>query len=194
MNAADKPLHIFTIGHSSLSFEDFLSLLKQFDIRIIADIRRYPGSRKFPHFNKNKLEALLAAENIDYLWFENLGGRRHTAQTGESANAGLKSAGFRSYADHMLTDEFNKTLHRLLSIAAGKPLAIMCAEKLYWKCHRRLLSDFLTANGVLVEHIIAPDRTALHRLTPGAVVSEAGTVTYPSPAPQRPDRKLLFDS
>ncbi|MHC4752828.1 MAG: DUF488 domain-containing protein [Planctomycetota bacterium] len=98
---ADKTLRIFTIGHSNLSIEQFVSLLKEFEIYFVADIRRYPSSRKFPHFNRQLLCKLLAFEKIEYLWLEALGGRRHTEKNGKSLNIGLKSPGFRSYADHM---------------------------------------------------------------------------------------------
>lgn len=184
-----KKLRIFTIGHSNLSFEQFVSLLKGFGISLVADIRRYPSSRKFPHFNRKVLCELLAADNIKYLWLEALGGRRHTKKNGKSLNIGLKSAGFRSYADYMATDEFSSAIHKLLSAAAGSCTAVMCAEKLYWKCHRRLLSDYLVAQGIDVIHIIEPGKASGHKLTAYAVTTEAGII-YPSPEPG--DRQKSF--
>ncbi len=188
---SEKTLQVFTIGHSNLSFEQFISLLKEFEIHLVADIRRYPSSRKFPHFNRLTLSEKLKAENIDYLWLEALGGRRHTTAGNKSLNMGLKSLGFRNYADYMATDEFRKAVQRLLSAAARSRTSVMCAEKLYWKCHRRLLSDYLTAQGIEVVHILDPGKTSIHSLTPEAVVTEIG-VTYPGPSLSE-ERKSLFD-
>jgi len=171
-------LQIYTVGHSNLSFEQFVSLLKEFGICLVADIRRYPSSRKFPHFNRQVLCKLLAAENIEYLWLEALGGRRHTGKYEKSLNIGLKSPGFRNYADHMGTDEFRKAVQKLLSTAATLRTAVMCAEKLYWKCHRKLLADYLVAQGVEVIHIIGPGKSSEHKLTPYALATENGVI-YP---------------
>lgn len=188
----EKTLRIFTIGHSNLSFEQFASLLREFEIRLVADIRRYPSSRKFPHFNRPALSERLATENIDYLWLEALGGRRHASKNDTSPNAGLQSPGFRSYADYMATGEFRNGVQELLSAAAESRTAVMCAEKLYWKCHRRLLSDCLTARGVVeVVHILDPDKTSDHKLTSDAVVTETGVI-YPPPKLSE-EQKSLFD-
>ncbi len=171
-------LRIYTIGHSNLSFEQFASLLKEFGICIVADIRRYPSSRKFPHFNRQDLCKLLADENIEYQWLEALGGRRHASKNDKSLNIGLKSPGFRNYADHMGTDEFRTAVQELLSAAATLRAAVMCAEKLYWKCHRRLLADYLVAQGVEVVHIVEPGKLSGHKLTPYAIATETGVI-YP---------------
>ena len=184
-SGSEKTLRLFTVGHSNRSFEDFLLLLREFGIRVIADVRRYPSSRKFPHFNSEVLRKLLKAENIEYLWLEALGGRRHTGKNDKSPNAGLESPGFRNYADHMATDEFCAAIQKLLSVAgsatgAKLPTAVMCAEKFYWKCHRRLLSDHLVAQGVEVVHIVEPGRVSAHKLTSGAVATANGGVCYPS--------------
>lgn len=187
----EKTLRIFTVGHSNLSFEQFSSLLKEYEIGLVADIRRYPSSRKFPHFNRPVLSELLAVENIDYLWLESLGGRRHTVKKDNSVNVGLKSIGFRSYADYMATDEFCRAVGDLLSAAAQSRTAIMCAEKLYWKCHRRLLSDYLTARHVKVVHILDPGKTSEHKLTHDAVITETGII-YPLPK-SGDNQKSLFD-
>jgi len=192
MNAdIERTLRIFTIGHSNLSFEQFVSLLKEFEIGLLADIRHYPSSRMFPHFNRPALTERLAAENIDYLWLEALGGRRHTAAGDKSLNMGLKSPGFRSYADYMATDEFRRGVQELLAAAASSRTAVMCAEKLYWKCHRLLLSDYLTARGVQVIHILDPGKSSEHTLTPDVVITETGVI-YP-PAKLRQEQKTLFD-
>jgi len=169
---------IFTIGHSNLSFEQFVSLLKEFGICLVVDIRRYPSSRKFPHFNHKVLCKLLAVENIEYQWLEALGGRRHTGKNDKSLNIGLKSPGFRNYADYMGTDEFRTAVQELLSTAATLRTAVMCAEKFYWKCHRRLLADYLVAQGVEVVHIVRPGKLSIHKLTPYAIATETGVI-YP---------------
>ena len=187
----EKTLRIFTVGHSNLSFEQFASLLKEYEIGLVADIRRYPSSRKFPHFNRTVLSELLAAEDIDYLWLESLGGRRHSVKQDNSVNVGLKSIGFRSYADYMATDEFRRAVGDLLSVAAKSRTTLMCAEKLYWKCHRRLLSDYLTVRNVKIVHILDPVKTSEHKLTHDAVITETGII-YPLPEPDG-NQKSLFD-
>jgi uncharacterized protein (DUF488 family) len=172
-------VQLFTIGHSNRSFEDFLSLLREFDVRMIADVRRYPSSHKFPHFNGEALRKLLESKDIGYVWLEALGGRRHTKKDDKSPNAGLKSPGFRNYADYMTTDEFRTAVAKLLSTAATTRTAVMCAEKFYWKCHRRLLSDYLTAGGAKVEHILESGKLQPHKLSPNAVITADATVVYP---------------
>jgi uncharacterized protein (DUF488 family) len=186
----DKKLRIFTVGHSNLSFEQFVSLLKEYEIKLLADIRHYPSSRKFPHFNRQTLRELLAAENIDYLWLESLGGRRHTGKDVKSVNTGLRSIAFRSYADFMATDEFRRGVDELLKVAAQSRTTVMCAEKLYWRCHRRLLSDYLVSRGIEVVHIIEPGRTSIHELAPYAVVTESGVI-YPEQQ-QNDGQNMLF--
>ena len=190
---AEDVIRLFTIGHSNRSFEDFLPLLKECGVRAVVDIRRYPSSRRFPHFNRDALAERLMEEGIEYLWLETLGGRRHGRQDGESPNTGLTSPGFRNYADYMMTAEFRTGVEKLLSTASKLPAVILCAEKLYWKCHRRLLGDYLVAHGVAVEHILDPGRRSPHKLTGGAVVTACGDVTYPSGGKSdEPDEQGLF--
>jgi len=177
--AAEKVIEIFTIGHSNISSEEFLCLLKKHKISLAADIRRYPGSHKFPHFNREILCKTLTAEGIEYHWLESLGGRRGSIKNSESPNKGFKSASFRNYADYMLTDEFSRAVKELISMAMMKRCAVMCAEKLYWKCHRKVLSDYLFALGIKVHHIIDENQILPHKLTQGAIISEGPTVTYP---------------
>ncbi len=171
---------VITIGHSNRSMEDFLALLKEFEVRAIVDIRRFPSSRKFPHFNRGNLQEELSRIKTEYSWVESLGGRRHSASGYVSPNEGLKSIGFRSYADHMLTEEFRLGIEELLGIARCQRTAVMCAEKLFWSCHRRLLSDYLHAQGVVVQHILGPGRIQEHRFTPDARI-EGKNVIYPLP-------------
>jgi len=178
MGLVRQKLRIFTIGHSSRLFDEFLSLLREFKISALIDIRRFPGSRKFPHFNRQSLEITLPASGIEYLWLEDLGGRRSGPDLANSPNPGLKSPAFRHYADYMQTEQFQNAIKQLLLVASLKPAAVMCAEKLFWKCHRRLLSDYLTAQGVQVEHIIDSARLQSHKLSEGAVVTPELNVIY----------------
>jgi len=178
---SETKLQIFTIGHSNRSFEEFSSLLQGFAIEVVADVRRYPSSRKFSHFNGETLKSLLEKEAIKYIWLETLGGRRQGTKNNKSPNTALKSLGFRNYADYMNTDEFCDAAEKLITTAANARTAILCAERFYWKCHRRLLSDYLTAQGVEVGHIIETGQVANHKLTPSAVVTNKSWVIYPQP-------------
>ena len=172
------PVTVLTVGHSNRTLGDFLSLLHAFDVSAVADVRRYPGSRKFPHFGQEALCRALEAEGVEYSWFEALGGRRHGAGREDSPNVGLKSQGFRNYADYMMTEEFREAVAHLVALAVKRRTAILCAERFYWKCHRRLLSDYLVAQGVTIEHILDRDELRPHRLTPGAIITDDGTVVY----------------
>jgi uncharacterized protein (DUF488 family) len=168
---------LFTIGHSNHSLDRFLGLLANHQIVALADIRRFPGSRKHPHFNQEKLATALQDSGVEYRWFESLGGRRRK-QEGESTNLGLRNEGFRNYADYMPTEEFQVGLAELLKVAKKKRTALMCAEGLFWQCHRRLVSDFLLANGLTVQHIMPNGELRRHTLTEGAQIAE-GKVSYP---------------
>ena len=138
-------LQLFTIGHSTHSLDRFLFLLAQYNIKTLADIRRFPGSRKFPHFNKENLTSDLPPAGIEYHWLEALGGRRPKQTNSSSRNLGLRNESFRNYADYMLTEDFRAGMRQLLTVAAGKPTAFMCSESVFWRCHRRLVSDYLLA-------------------------------------------------
>jgi uncharacterized protein (DUF488 family) len=175
---------IFTIGHSNQSLAQFLGLLAQHRIEVIVDIRRFPSSRKFPHFNRDNLAAALQDAGIEYHWLEGLGGRRRENRP-ISANLGLENESFRNYADYMLTEQFREALGKLREIARRKRTCLMCAESVYWRCHRRLVSDFLLANQVPVEHIFPSGELRPHQPTPGSRL-EAGQVTYPA------EQKSLF--
>jgi len=171
------PPVVLTIGHSNHPLERFLALLARHGVEALVDIRRFPGSRKHPHFHRDSLAAALPKSGIEYHWLEALGGRR-PKQRDESPNLGLENQGFRNYADYMLSDEFREGVEKLLEVARRKRTAIMCAEGLFWQCHRRLVSDFLVANGVTVQHIMPSGELRLFNLTSGAVI-EGGRVTYP---------------
>ena len=170
---------LFSIGHSNQPLDRFLALLVQHRIEALVDIRRFPGSRKYPHWNQKKLAASLQEAGIEYHWIETLGGRRRSKKGAPpSPNQGLRNESFRSYADYMLTEEFRQAAEKLLEIAAQKRTTMMCAEAVYWRCHRRLVSDFLLANEIMVQHIMRNGELQPHKLTKGAVI-ENGQVTYP---------------
>jgi uncharacterized protein (DUF488 family) len=168
---------LFTVGHSTHPLERFLALLARHGVEALADVRRFPGSRKHPHFNRDNLAAALPKSGVEYHWLEALGGRR-PKQRDESPNRGLENEGFRNYADYMLTDEFRAGVEQLLEIARRKRTALMCAEGLFWRCHRRLVSDFLTAKGIEVQHILPSGELRPHTLTDGALI-DGGRVAYP---------------
>lgn len=174
-----NPALVLTVGHSTHALEQFLALLARHDVRALADVRRFPGSRAFPQFNRESLSEALREAGVEYHWLEVLGGRRHKGPKGApSPNAGLRNPSFRNYADYMLTDEFRQGVDDLLAVAGAWRTAMMCAEAVYWRCHRRLVSDVLTARGVAVAHIMPGGELRPHQLTPGAVVT-GDTVRYP---------------
>jgi uncharacterized protein (DUF488 family) len=170
-------MKLLTIGHSTHSLDRFLALLAQHEVKAVVDIRRFPGSRKRPQFGRENLASAFRQASVEYRWLEALGGRRHKQQ-GESPNLSLENKGFRNYADYMPTEEFREGVEKLLAIARQKKTAIMCAEGLFWRCHRRLVSDFLMAKGITVQHIMPTGELRPHTLTRGAVIAD-GQVTYP---------------
>lgn len=176
-------LPLLTIGHSTHTIDSFLSLLGQHGIQVLADIRRFPGSRKFPHFNRENLAAILPVAGIEYHWLEALGGRRN-APGGKSSNLGLRNESFRNYADYMRTPEFRQGMDQLLALAATKRTAYMCSESVFWRCHRRLVSDYLLMKGYTVQHIMPSGQLRPHTLTEGAKIG-AEEVTYPLSADVR---------
>ena len=171
---------LFTIGHSTHRLDRFLALLTQHGVEALADIRRFPGSKKFPQFNQASLAAALPESGIEYQWIEALGGRRSKKATDASKNLGLRNESFRNYADYMFTEDFREGVKQLLAIAEERRTAFMCSESVFWRCHRRLVSDFLLVNGTAVEHIMPSGELRPHRLTQGARY-EAGELTYPPP-------------
>lgn len=182
---------LFTIGHSTHSLEEFLALLARHDIEALADIRRFPGSRKYPHFNADQLGPALQRVGIEYRWLEALGGRRgkqRDASDGVLRNGGLRNESFRNYADYMASEEFQAGLEQLLELARQKRTAYMCSEGLFWRCHRRLVSDLLLARGYSVQHIMPAGKLQGHALTQEARVDDAA-VSYP---PADADQSRLF--
>jgi uncharacterized protein (DUF488 family) len=143
---------IYTIGHSTRTFDELVVALQAHGVTTLADIRAFPMSRRMPHFNRESLELELPKRGIDYVWMKELGGRRKKIRD-DSPNTALRDPSFRNYADYMLTAEFAEAIERLLQIAAQDHTAIMCAERMYFQCHRMLVSDYLTAHGNTVLHI-----------------------------------------
>jgi uncharacterized protein (DUF488 family) len=152
--------NIWTVGHSNLDLEVFIQILKSFNIQTLVDIRRFPGSRKFPHFNKENLQIELLKEDIDYLHLESLGGRRKPKS--DSKNTGWNNDAFRGYADYMETEEFSEAIDSLMKLAVQNATAIMCSEVLYWRCHRMLISDHLKKMGWSVTHIMGLNKSKEH--------------------------------
>lgn len=183
------PTELFTIGHSTHPIEEFLALLEQHNIGAIADIRRFPGSRKHPQFNQAELAAALAVVGIEYHWLQALGGRRGKAAEASEANRGWRNDSFRNYADYMQTPDFRAGIAELLTLGEQKRSATMCSEGLFWRCHRRLVSDYLLAQGNLVWNVMPDGKLQPHALTTGAVV-KAGGLSYPAPDA---DQGRLFD-
>lgn len=168
---------VWTIGHSTRTWETFLALLRENGIRLLVDVRHFPTSARVPWTNRVALAASLEGAGIGYAHLEGLGGYRKPRP--DSRNVGWRNAGFRGYADHMESDEFRAGLDRLLASAREQRTAIMCAEAVPWRCHRGLLSDALLARGVRVVHILGPGATQDHKRTPFAKV-HGGRVTYPA--------------
>ena len=165
---------ILTIGHSTRALDDFIEMLRAHGVTLLVDVRRFPGSRRQPQFNKETLAAALREAGISYEHAVDLGGRR--APVEGSPNEGLRNPQFRGYADHMATPEFARALDRLLDHEGT--VAVMCAEAVPWRCHRSMLADAITARGEAVEHIMDAAKRRAHEPTKGAVFHEA-QVTYP---------------
>lgn len=161
-----QKLRIWTIGHSTRTLAEFLELLAINDIETIADVRRYPGSRRYPHFNAKALSETLAESGIEYLPLKQLGGRRRPQP--DSPNTVWRNEAFRGYADYMDTVEFSDGIDALRKLARPKRTAIMCAEAVWWRCHRSMISDYLKASGVTVEHIMSGGKNVIHPFTSAA--------------------------
>ncbi|MGZ6970106.1 MAG: DUF488 domain-containing protein [Thermoanaerobaculia bacterium] len=173
---------MFTIGHSTRTLAEFVTLLRQVDVTLLVDVRSIPRSRTTPQFNGDTLPGSLAAEGIGYRHLRALGGRRHHRKGAPpSLNLYWRVAAFRSYADYAETDEFRAGLDVLRALARDDRCAIMCAEAVWWRCHRRIITDYLLAGGTRVEHIMGPGQLVPATLTPGARVMADGTLRYPAP-------------
>jgi uncharacterized protein (DUF488 family) len=188
-------MRIWTIGHSTRTIDEFISLLKANEINLLADVRAWPGSKRYPHFNKDPLAESLSAQGIRYEHFAELGGKRKSKP--DSRNTAWRNASFRGYADYMETQQFQKGIERLLHIAgqgaaawaAGEVkhdgweavtpcrIAIMCAEAVWWRCHRSLVADYLKARRVEVLHVLGANKVDSHPYTPAARIVN-GELSY----------------
>jgi uncharacterized protein (DUF488 family) len=171
---------IYTIGHSTRTIAEFIALLQQVDVNLLVDVRSFPRSRAMPQFNFDTLPDALAVEGIGYQHLRALGGRRHHPRGAPSSkNTYWRVAAFRNYADYAETDAFRSGLDELLALADNHRCAIMCAEAVWWRCHRRIITDYLLAGSVPVEHIMGPANVTPASMTPGAQVLADGTLHYP---------------
>lgn len=175
MDTAQRQL--YTIGHSTRNLEELLRLLRAPGIACLVDVRSIPRSRHAPQFNSEALSADLTKAGLRYIHLPRLGGLRK-GRGDESVNSGWRNAGFRGFADYMQTEEFVRALDELWDLAGVLRTAIMCAEALYWRCHRSLIADAFTVRGGEVFHVLSDQKLENHRLTPFAVVSQ-GRITYP---------------
>ncbi|HZU95920.1 MAG TPA: DUF488 domain-containing protein [Planctomycetota bacterium] len=181
MRLLSPSTEVFTVGHSTRSLEELVSLLWSHGVATLVDVRTIPRSRKNPQFNEDELEKKLPRFGLAYAHVKELGGLRKTSP--DSPNKAWRNASFRGFADHMQTDEFERGLARLEELEP--PLALMCAEAVPWRCHRSLIADALTARGAVVRDIASRTSAPVHRLTPFARV-KGGQVTYPAPHPGPP--------
>jgi len=175
MPPATDGVTIWTVGHSTLAIEDFLGLLSAHAIAAVADVRRFPASRRHPQFERDRLAAALLHAGVQYASFPDLGGRRTPRP--DSVNTAWRNASFRGYADYMATPAFRDAAAKLVAQAAGMRTAIMCAEALWWRCHRALIADFLQVSGIQVLHIGSRGAVSAHRMTPPAHVVD-GILSY----------------
>ena len=166
---------IWTIGHSTRSAAEFSAALRAQQIEAVADVRKLPGSRRYPHFDQDALIAMLRLEHITYRHFPDLGGRKKPKPN--SRNTAWRHSAFRGYADYMETAEFICAVERLATVAAEKRTAMMCAEAVWWRCHRSLLADFFKARGWKVMHIFDAEKTQEHPFTSAARLVD-GALTY----------------
>jgi uncharacterized protein (DUF488 family) len=175
--AMPPALTIWTIGHSTRSADEFVQVLRAHEIELVADVRRFPGSRRHPQFGSDALAERLAAEGLEYAWLSRLGGRRRGEASAE--HLGWRNASFRSYAAYTWTEEFALGLEELLHIAEARRTTIMCSELLWWRCHRALIADVLRFAGMQVIHILDEGPGTPHPYTSPARIVE-GELAYPA--------------
>ncbi|HEY0741574.1 MAG TPA: DUF488 domain-containing protein [Chryseosolibacter sp.] len=166
---------IWTIGHSTRTVEEFLEMLMAFEIQRLVDVRHYPGSRKFPQFNKQALSDFLQGANIEYTHIEELGGRRKPKP--DSKNVAWRHPAFRGYADYMESDSFHQGVMQLKAMALRGPTAFMCSEAVWWRCHRSLIADLLKSEGWVVYHILSVQKATEHPYTSAAKIAD-GRLAY----------------
>ena len=175
MNTNQQNTEVWTIGHSTCSMDEFVAMLKSFQIELVADIRSFPGSRRFPHFNKETLEVTLSQNNLVYIHIKNLGGRRKV--NSNSKNTSWRHPAFRGYADFMETEVFKDGIRELEQIASQKRTVYMCSEAVWWHCHRSMVSDYLKVSGWKVMHIMGVGKAEEHPYTQPARIVD-GELSY----------------
>lgn len=166
---------IWTLGHSTRPLEELIAILQAASITTIADVRRFPGSRRYPQYNQQALADSLAAAGAQYVWLPELGGRRRPQP--DSPHTAWRNASFRAYADYMDTDEFEEGLTRVTTLASSQGVALMCSEALWWQCHRSLIADYLKVRGYCVIHLLAPNKHEEHGYTSAAQIVD-GRLSY----------------
>ena len=166
---------IWTIGHSTRAIDELISALQSFEIELVADVRSFPGSRRYPQFNQENLRVSLAGAGVEYLHLPELGGRRRAKP--DSLNVAWRNEAFRGYADYMESVEFREGIARLLNVAGARRTAVMCAEAVWWRCHRSLISDFLKAQDVEITHIMGVGKSEQHPFTSAARIVN-GKLSY----------------
>jgi hypothetical protein len=172
---------IFTVGHSNRAIDDFLALLRESGIEAIVDVRRLPGSARYPQFDADTLASTLHAAGVDYRREESLTGRRgRIRDVPQEVNAWWENRSFHNYADHALSAEFARGLAGLIEEGAGRPTAVMCSEAVWWRCHRRIIADHLLARELPVRHVLGAGNVAAAELSAGAAIGPDGVVTYPA--------------
>ncbi len=160
-------VELLTVGHGALAAEQFTGLLLDHGIELVVDVRSYPGSRRNPHFGRERMEQWVPEAGVDYRWERRLGGRRRVSP--DSVNVALRNESFRGYADHMDSGEFRSALVEVLGLAAARRTAVMCSESVWWRCHRRLLADAaVLVRGAAVDHVMHDGRMVRHPVTDGA--------------------------
>jgi uncharacterized protein (DUF488 family) len=168
-------MKVWTVGHSTRSGEEFIQILRAQGVEVLVDVRTFPGSRRYPQFNREALSETLKESGIEYRHEPRLGGRRKARP--DSRNSAWRNEQFRGYADHMETEEFKNGVRELLELASSKRVAIMCAEAVWWRCHRSLISDYLKAEGHEVVHILDEKKTEEHPYTSAARIVD-GELSY----------------
>jgi len=175
-------MNVYTIGHSTRGADELSALLREHEIKLLADIRRYPGSKRYPHFASEAMAQWLPEHGIGYIHMPELGGRRKPLP--DSRNTAWRNEQFRAYADYMATDEFRAAIDKLLALAERQRVTIMCAEAVPWRCHRNLVADDLTRRGIDVMHIIGAGKAKVHTLNPHAQI-EGKHLVYPAAEQQK---------
>lgn len=175
---ADKHPTIWTIGHSTRPINEFVAILKGAAVSVVGDVRRFPGSRKFPQYNQQPLTASLATEGIGYLALPELGGRRQPHP--DSPHTAWRNPSFRAYADYLDTAAFQAGIGRILTVASSERIALMCSEAVWWRCHRSLIADYLKVRGYTVVHLLSSTKHQEHPYTSAATIVN-GQLSYAAP-------------